>query len=76
MTLYDFVQLRQTEKERAVWEGRFLSTRKQRNETIILYRVFDFFCEVYFENKKNEIIRLKPFRGTELLGNYFSSQLN
>ena len=76
MTLYDFIQLRQTEKTKTVWEGRFLSTKVEKEETIVLYGVYDFFCEVYYDNKKNSIVRLKPFRAKELLSTFFSSQLN
>jgi hypothetical protein len=76
MSLYDFIQLSQTEKTNLVWEGRFLSTREDKDQTVILYRVYDFFCEVYYDNSKNSVVRLKPFRTTTLLQHFFSYQLN
>jgi len=76
MTLYDFVQLSQTEKTNLVWEGKFLSVKEDKNETVVLYRVYDFFCEVYYDNKQKQIIKLKPFRTTSLLQQFFSYQWN
>lgn len=76
MTLYDFVQLSQTEKTSLVWGGRFLSVKEDKDETVVLYRVYDFFCEIYYDNKEKHIIRLKPFRTTTMLQHFFSGQLN
>lgn len=76
MTLYDFIQLSQKEKTGIVWEGKFLSTRKDREYTVVLYKVYDFFCEVYYERKNNSIIKLKPFRTKAMLQQFFSYQLN
>ena len=76
MTLYDFVQLNETEKTGLVWEGRFLSTKEDKDCTVVLYRIYDFFCEVYFDKIKNSIVRLKPFRTKEILHEFFACQLN
>lgn len=76
MSLYDFIQLSQTEKTSMIWEGKFLSTRLEKEHTVVLYRVYDFFCEVYYDRKKNAVTRLKPFRTQTLLQNFFSYQLN
>jgi hypothetical protein len=76
MTLYDFIQLGLAEKLNRIWQGSFLSARDGKNETVILYRLYDFFCEVYFENEKNSIVRLRPFRAKEMLQDFFEYQLN
>ncbi len=76
MSLYDFIQLSQLEKTSMVWEGKFLSTRLEKEHTVVLYRVFDFFCEVYYDKKKNTVTKLNPFRTKTLLQYFFSYQLN
>ena len=76
MSLYDFIQLSQLEKTSMVWEGKFLSTRLEKEHTVVLYRVFDFFCEVYYDKKQNAVTKLKPFRTGTLLQHFFSYQLN
>jgi len=76
MTLYDFVQLNTNQKANVVWEGRFLSCKEDKQQTVVLYKVYNFFCEVYYNNNDNSIIRLRPFRTKELLGQFFAYQLN
>ena len=76
MTLYDSVQLRLQEKIACVWEGRFLSSKEIEAETVVLYRVHDFFCEVYYEKKENSVVRVRPFRANEMLQDFFSYQYN
>jgi len=76
MTLFDFVQLNETEKANVVWEGRFLSLKEDKDQTVVLYRVYNFFCEVYYNNRDNSIVRLKPFRTKELFQNFFAYQMN
>ena len=76
MTLYDFVQLNANEKASLVWEGTFLSCKEDKHQTVVLYKVYNFFCEVYYDNSDHSIIKLKPFRTKELLQKFFSYQLN
>jgi hypothetical protein len=76
MSLYDFIQLSQTEKTNLVWQGSFLSAKEDKMQTVILYRVHDFFCEVHYDKKEKRIIKLRPFRTTTLLQHFFSYQLN
>lgn len=76
MTLYDFVQLSQAEKVNIVWEGRFLSCKENDEQTIVLYKVHDFFCEVLYDNIRNTILKMKPFRIKELLQEFFACQMN
>jgi len=76
MTLYDFVQLSQLEKANIVLEGRFLSCKEDKTQTAVLYKVHDFFCEVLYDNIKNNILKMKPFRTKELLQDFFAYQMN
>ena len=76
MTLYDFVQLNANEKASLVWEGTFLSCKEDQHQTVVLYKVCNFFGEVYYNNSDNSIIKLKPFRTKELLQRFLSYQLN
>ncbi|MGZ3854304.1 MAG: hypothetical protein ACXVBK_16655 [Flavisolibacter sp.] len=76
MTLYDFVQLTQLEKATIVFEAQFLSCKEDDNATIVLYKVHDFFCEVVYDNIKNSIVEMKPFRSKELVDQFFAYQMN
>lgn len=76
MTLFDFVQLTENEKANVVWEGRFLSLKEDIEQTVVLYKVYNFFCEVYYNNSDNSIVRLKPFRTKELFQSFFAHQMN
>lgn len=76
MTLYDFVQLSEVEKANTVFEARFLSCKEDDNQTVVLYRVDDFFCEVVYDNIKNSIKKMKPFRTKELVDQFFAYQMN
>lgn len=76
MTLYDFVQLTQVEKASIVFEAQFLSCKEEDNVTIVLYKVHDFFCEVVYDNLKNSIVKIKPFRSKELVDQFFAYQMN
>jgi len=76
MTLYDFVQLSRVEKANIVFEARFLSCKEDDNETVVLYKVHDFFCEVLYDNMKNSIVKMKPFRSKELVDQFFAYQAN
>jgi hypothetical protein len=76
MTLYDFVQLSQVEKATLVFEGKFLSCKEDNESTVVLYKVYDFFCEVFYDNIKNSILKMKAFRTKELLQEFFACQLN
>jgi hypothetical protein len=76
MTLYEFISLDINEQAEAVWEGKFLGIREDSMHKIFLYKLYDFFCEVYYSKKENKIVRLKPFRTEDLIEKYFSYQLN
>jgi hypothetical protein len=76
MTLYDFVQLSEVEKANIVFEARFLSCKEDDNETVVLYKVDDFFCEVVYDNIKNSIVKMKPSRSKDLVNQFLAYQMN
>ena len=76
MTLYDFVQLSQIEKANIVFEARFLSCKEDSKETVVLYKIHDFFCEVVYDNTNNDILKMKPFRSNDLVEQFFAYQMN
>ncbi len=76
MTLYDFVQLSQVEKANIVFHARFLSCKENDYETVVLYKVDEFFCEVVYDNVKNSIVKMKPSRSKEMVDQFFAYQMN
>ena len=76
MTLYDFVQLSQLEKANIVFHARFLSCKENDHETVVLYKVDDFFCEVIYDNIRNSIARMRPSRSNEIVDQFFAYQMN
>jgi hypothetical protein len=76
MTLYEFRLLTEDEQALTVWHGDFLMSRKIRNHTVLLYKVHDFYVEVYYDNECNDVSKLNPFSSRDRLKFYFQLQLN
>jgi hypothetical protein len=76
MTLYEFVQLTQVEKVNLLFEGRFVTCKEDEQQTVVLYKLGDFFCEVQYDNANHSIIKMKPFRSKELALHFFAYQMN
>ena len=76
MTLYEFLSLDEMDKANAVWEGKFIGLREHEGHSVMLYRIDDFYCEVYYNREENTIIKLRPFKTKRLLQSYFSYGLN
>jgi hypothetical protein len=76
MTLYDFIVMNPKRKIKAVKNGRFLAFREDEDHWIILYKVNDFFVEVYYHLDSNNVERIRPFKTTWRLQAYFSGRLN
>lgn len=70
MTLYQFRALDINEQASAVWGGTFLDSRVEAIYDVHLYNVGDFYVEVYYSNKLNEIVKIRPFRYTSLIQPY------
>lgn len=73
MTLYQFRALDINEQANAVWEGTFLDSRVEAIYNVHLYNVGDFYVEVYYSNKLNEIVKIRAFRSTSFIEVYLNT---
>jgi hypothetical protein len=76
MTLHDFMVMDRSDKARAARTGNFLSLREDEDHQKVLYKVNNFFVEVYYHLDSNAIERIRPFKTTWRLRAYFSDRLN
>ncbi len=76
MTPYEFKALPEEEQAKAICHGDFFLYRENFEHTILLYKVYDFYVEVYYCNESNEIVSYNPFTSKEKLEVYFHRQLN
>jgi hypothetical protein len=76
MTLYQFSALAINEQANAVWDGTLLDSRVEAIYHVHLYAVGDFYVEVYYSNKLNEIVKIRPFRYTSLIQPYLDAMGN
>ena len=72
MTLYEFNEMSVQQQAEAVWRGDFLLFREQIVHTVLLYKVHDFFVEVYYNNESNEVVRFHPLQVVDRLTLYFN----
>jgi hypothetical protein len=71
MTLCEFSSLSVQQQAETVSHGDFLLFREQIVHTVLLYKVHDFFVEVYYNNESNEVVRFHPLPAVERLALYF-----
>jgi hypothetical protein len=76
MTLYNFQFLPLREQAEITYQGAFLMSRIEKKHSIMLYKVNDFYVEVYYSNASNEIIEFYPFTSQKMLELYFNLRLN
>jgi hypothetical protein len=76
MTLYEFRTLPEKDKAKAILQGHFCMVREDIKHTIVLYKMQDFYIEVYFHNQTNRIVRCNPFSSKMRIGLYFDLQKN
>jgi hypothetical protein len=71
MGIYEFNLLVLDQQTKLVWQdGIFLTNRIEQNFGLTLYRLFDFYVEVYLNNETNEIELIKTFTSIEPLAPY------
>jgi hypothetical protein len=70
MTLYQFIGLDTNEQAEHIWQGTYLAMRTEEHYRILLYKLDDFFAEVFYNSDKNEISHIKGFRSRSLLMPY------
>lgn len=61
MTIDDFLQMDEMEQAEAIWSGKLAGTRNDNEYKILLYRINDFYVEVYNHIEHNVIKKLRPF---------------
>jgi hypothetical protein len=70
MTIYEFIELDMYEKAEIAWNGTFIADRIEKEDNILLFSLEDFFVEVYYNVKDDEIITIRPFKSSRLLEPY------
>ena len=76
MTLDDFSVLNDEQKAAIVWEGEFMTYREETAFIIMLYKVFDFYVEAFYNRQNNKLVRFNPFSSKKRLELYFDVSLN
>lgn len=72
MTIYHFLSLNITEQADCIWQGKYLATRTEENMSVLLYRIDEFYAEVFYDIGKNKIERIKGFNANSHLAPYIS----
>ena len=57
-------------------EGKFLSTRKYYQQTIVLYSYNDFFIEVFYNSNINLIANIQIMKDNKTLDIYIDNEIN
>lgn len=71
MTLYKFKKLAEIEQALVTWEqGAFVAQRTEGTLKIILFQLFGFYVEVFFDQNKACFQKLRPFTSTHQLKDY------
>jgi hypothetical protein len=72
MTLYRFIALDHNKQAEAIWSATFLFIRSNNDYLIMLYKINDFYVEVFYHPKNNKIERIRPFTTKKLLEPYYN----
>lgn len=73
MTLYKYNLLNEQEQSITLWlQGEFIADRREHNYSILLYQIYSFYVEVWYEGKKNEIYKFRCFSSIQQLEPYLS----
>jgi hypothetical protein len=70
VSLLRFLDLTMNEQAEYVWQGKYLATRFEKDKRILLYNLGDFYAEVFYDSKTNEITYIKGFRANSHLVPY------
>jgi hypothetical protein len=74
MDFYQFNYLPVSERAELVWQhGRLLATRDHMGCSVVLYKMAEFFAEVWYSPEDNQIALVHGFRSPELLEPYIES---
>jgi hypothetical protein len=70
MKIYEFIQLDIHQKAEIAWNATFIANRTDKEDNILLFSLGDFFVELYYNARDNEIITIRPFKNSKLLEPY------
>ena len=71
MTLYDYSELDEVKQHEVLWDhGVMVSDRTDAEHIIILYQMFSFYVELYYNLDYDRLIRLRSFSRLEFLDPY------
>jgi hypothetical protein len=74
MTINQFNRLNFTEQTCAVWDsGNFIEVRSVDSTDYVLFQLEDFFVEIEYDSRTDNILSLKPFKTVRLLEPYLQS---
>ena len=72
MTLYDFNALNAKERTAAAMQGNFVDVRTEGDIKVALYSHPDFYAEVFYNDRSNEIIKCRAFTSLTPLAAYIN----
>jgi hypothetical protein len=70
MTPKQFYNLDEQELAAAIWDGKHIADRQDKEHHILLYKIDDLFVEVYHHKEHNFMVRFNAFSQNELLDIY------
>jgi hypothetical protein len=70
ITLYDFRGMDDNQQAEATFNGEFMGDRQEEGHHVQLYRVDEFYVEVFYDPAANKITRMRAFANPELLVPY------
>ena len=71
MTVYKFKKLDGVDQYITIWEhGVLLGQRKEANYKILLFQIFSFYVEAYYNEQEKRLENLRPFKSTAQLKSY------
>lgn len=73
MKLNEFFKLSIDEQVETVSKGDFLGEREAKPYLIFLFNIGNFYAEVFYDEIKNKITRVKPFKAVRSLEPYLDS---
>jgi len=76
MTIYSFGLLNEQEQAKEVWQGEYITAREEEANTVMLYKVHQFYVEVYYNRENSELLKFNPFSSATRLALYFQPCLN
>lgn len=72
ITLYDFISMSDNQRGEITFARECLGDRREDSLHIQLYRIDEFYVEVFYDPVNNRIIRFRPFSNLELLAPYIN----